>query len=94
VDLLVRWRYPRDVSRNEQQEQRVVLELKTIRASSRDPNKALSEGLEQTARYAEQSNAAEAHLIICDERAGRGWDEKIYDCLERNGTRDIHIWGV
>jgi hypothetical protein len=94
VDLLVRWRYPGNVGRREQQEQRIVLELKTIRVSSRDPNKALSEGLEQTARYAGQSNAAEAHLIICDERSGRGWDEKIYDRLEQSGTRDIHIWGV
>jgi hypothetical protein len=100
VDLLVRWRYPRDVGRAAQKEQRIVLELKTIRPSSHDPNKALSEGLEQTIRYADQSNAAEAHLIICDERAGRGWDEKIYDRLEHykksegRGTRDIHIWGV
>jgi hypothetical protein len=94
VDLLVRRRYPESADSREQREQRIVLEMKTIRASSHDPNKALSEGLEQTARYAEQSNAAEAHLIICDERAGRGWDEKIYDRIERNGTRDIHIWGV
>jgi hypothetical protein len=94
VDLLVRWRHPGTADRREQEEQRIVLELKTIRASSHDPNKALSEGLDQTARYAEGSNAAEAHLIICDERAGRGWDEKIYERLERNGTRDIHIWGM
>jgi hypothetical protein len=100
VDLLVRWRYPKDTDRREQQEQRIVLELKTIRASSHDPNKAFSEGREQTTRYAEQSNAAEAHLIICDERAGRGWDEKIYDRLEHypksgeSGTKEIHIWGV
>jgi hypothetical protein len=94
VDLLVRWRYLKDAGR---QEQRIALELKTIRPSSRDPNKAFSEGLEQTARYAEQSNAVEAHLVVCDQRAGRGWDEKIYDRLEgcgRIGTRNIHIWGM
>ena len=77
--------------------------MKTIRPASHNPKKALSEGLEQTARYAQQSNAEEAHLIVCDERAGRGWDEKIYDRIEhyekseksgKNGTRDIHIWGV
>jgi hypothetical protein len=94
VDLLVRWRYPAGADRREQREQRVVLELKTIRASSRDPNKAIPEGLEQTVRYAEQSNAAEAHLIVCDERSGRGWDEKIYDRLERRGNREVHVWGV
>jgi hypothetical protein len=100
VDLLVRWRYPKDAGRRSRQEQRIVLELKTIRPSSRTPNMAIAEGLEQTARYAEQSGAAEAHLVVCDERAGRGWDEKIYDRIEpykkneESGTRDIHIWGV
>jgi hypothetical protein len=53
-----------------------------------------SQGLEQAARYAEQSNATEAHLIVCDERAGRGWDEKIYERLERCADRDIRVWGV
>jgi hypothetical protein len=94
VDLLVRWRYPQDTDRSAQREQRIVLELKTIRASSHDPKKALSNGLEQTARYAEQSDAAEAHLVICDERPGRGWDEKIYDRIERFEARDIHTWGM
>jgi hypothetical protein len=98
VDLLVRWRYPRPAGMGKGREQRIVLELKTIRASSRDPQRALSEGLEQTARYAEQSDAAEAHLIVCDERAGRGWDEKIYDRVEGGGEngprRAVHVWGV
>jgi hypothetical protein len=54
----------------------------------------IPEGLEQTTRYAQQSNAAEAHLIVCDQRAGRRWDKKIYDRLERCDDREIHIWGV
>jgi hypothetical protein len=123
VDLLVRWRYPKDaavpgvstpgvsegispLSINREVSggvhplslnsgiQRIVLELKTIRASSHDPNRAFSEGLEQTARYAEQSAAQEAHLIVCDERPGRSWDEKIYERSERYADRDIRIWGV
>jgi hypothetical protein len=95
VDLLVRWRYPQDAERKNQAEQRIVLELKTIREKSRGVEGVLSEGLEQTARYAGVSNASEAHLIVCDERAGREWDEKIYHRLEHcGGTRTIHIWGV
>jgi hypothetical protein len=54
----------------------------------------LSDGLEQTARYAERSNAEEAHLVVCDERPGRSWDEKIYERTERCGEREIHVWGV
>ncbi|MDR1977665.1 MAG: hypothetical protein LBQ42_02915, partial [Synergistaceae bacterium] len=95
VDLLVRWRYPRDADRGAQKEQRIVLELKTIRAKAHNtPEHVLSDGVEQTTRYADRSNAAEAHLIVCDERVGRGWDEKIYDRLERNGAKEIRIWGV
>ncbi|MDR1978216.1 MAG: hypothetical protein LBQ42_05730, partial [Synergistaceae bacterium] len=78
-----------------QKEQRIVLELKTIRAKAHNTvEQMLSDGMEQTARYAERSNATEAHLIVCDERTGRSWDEKIYDRPERNGAGEIHIWGV
>ncbi|MCL2767218.1 MAG: ATP-binding protein [Synergistaceae bacterium] len=93
VDLLARWRYPRDTARGEQKEQRIVLELKTIREKS-SVDRVLSEGLEQTARYAAQSNAAEAHLIICDERPGQCWDGKIYERSERSGDFEIKIWGI
>jgi hypothetical protein len=93
VDLLVRWRVktPDPAVRLEQ---RFVLELKTIRKKTRSPGRVLPEGLEQTARYAERSEAEEAHLIICDERPGRSWDEKIYERTERCGDREIHVWGV
>ncbi|MDR1376133.1 MAG: AAA-like domain-containing protein [Synergistaceae bacterium] len=95
VDLLVRWRVKTsDTPARDAPEQRFVLELKTIRQKSRDPNRALSDGLEQTARYAQRSNAEEAHLIICDERSGRSWDEKIYERAEHRDGREIHVWGV
>jgi hypothetical protein len=94
VDLLVRWRYPEDASRENQREQRIALELKTIRSSSHNSNKVIPEGLEQTARYAQQSNAAEAHLIVCDQRDGCKWDKKIYDRIQLSNNREIHIWGV
>jgi hypothetical protein len=108
VDILVRWRTKAQGALNAQgavnardaqsapprSEQRFALELKTIREKTRAPNSVLTKGLEQTARYADRSNAEEAHLIICDERPGRSWDEKIYDRIERCGGREIHIWGV
>jgi hypothetical protein len=93
VDLLVRWRYPKDVPRREQKEQRVVIELKTIR-KNRAPDAVLSEGLKQTARYADESNADEAHLVICDERSGRDWDEKIYEREEFFDGKIIRVWGL
>jgi AAA+ ATPase superfamily predicted ATPase len=94
VDLLVRWRHPKNAARGDQKEQRVVLELKTIRERTPVPGGVLPEGLEQTARYAGQCNAAEAHLIICDERPGQRWDEKIYERSERVGDLEIVVWGM
>jgi hypothetical protein len=108
VDLLVRWRYPKGAARVDQKVQRIVLELKTIRdkrrsASSAEQSSArrtplsdnaLSEGLEQTSRYALRSDASEAHLIICDERPGIDWDEKIYERAERSGDIEITVWGM
>ena len=93
VDLLVRWRYPKDTPRREQKEQRIVIELKTIR-KNRAPDSVLSEGLRQTARYAGESGADEAHLVICDERIGKNWDEKICERAENCGGKIIHVWGM
>jgi hypothetical protein len=52
--------------------------------------------LEQTAAYAERAGADEAHLVICDERPGISWDEKIYDRVEQAAGHDkkIHVWGM
>jgi hypothetical protein len=93
VDLLVRWLYPKEARRGEQLEQRIVIELKTVR-KPRSPERALSEGFEQTARYADRANATEAHLVICDERPGTSWDSKIYEHTAWSGSREIVIWGV
>ena len=71
-----------------------MLELKTIRPNGHGPARVLAEGLEQTASYAAQSGAEEAHLLVCDERPGRGWDEKIYKRSENRGNREIHLWGL
>jgi len=94
VDLNVRWRYPHSAPRRAQKEQKIVLELKTIREKGAKPEKVLSDGLEQTARCAAVTGAAEAHLLICDERPGHSWDEKIYRRTENFDGREIFVWGV
>jgi hypothetical protein len=94
VDLLVRWRYPKNADMANRKEQRVVIELKTIRVKSPHPDKVLPEGLEQTARYALTCNADAAHLVICDERPERTWDEKVYERIEEYNGRSVGVWGV
>jgi hypothetical protein len=94
VDLLMRYRFPAEAPRAEQKEQRVVIELKVIRKNRRDEAKTLAEGLAQTYDYAVTSNAESAHLVICDERGEKSWDEKIYDREDRFRDINIHVWGV
>jgi hypothetical protein len=94
VDLLIRWRYPMNAAKREQKEQRIVLELKTIRKRTPVPERVLSEGLEQATRYADRSNATELHLVVCDERPGREWDERIYERAEQIKGWEINVWGV
>ncbi|GHS89520.1 hypothetical protein AGMMS49957_12920 [Synergistales bacterium] len=93
VDLLVRWRYPKDADINTRKKQRIVIELKTIRVKSHHPGKVLPEGLEQTVRYAKASDADESHLVICDERPDKTWDEKVYERTEDYDGRNVGVWG-
>jgi len=83
VDLLVTWPYENN------QTQRIVIELKVWYGP-----KAYQEGLEQTAKYMNTSNATEGHLVIFDRRENRTWDEKIYDKIETHENKTIHVWGM
>jgi hypothetical protein len=78
VDLLVLWAG-----------QRIVIELKLWKGE-----KALEEGLMQTAGYMDISNATEGHLVIFDRRAGRSWSEKVYHQSKTFGNKTIMVWGV
>ncbi|WP_221933878.1 hypothetical protein, partial [Tepidimonas alkaliphilus] len=71
--------------------QRVVLELKILHKSL---EATIEEGLTQTAAYAEQCGAQEAHLIVFDRRPGRSWEEKIFHRTETIGGRAIGVWGM
>ncbi len=83
VDLLVTWPYKKTET------QRIVIELKIWYGP-----KAYQEGLEQTAKYMNTSNATEGHLVIFDRRENRTWDEKIYDKIETHENKTIHVWGM
>ena len=71
--------------------QRVVIELKLIRKA---PESALSEGLAQTADYADRCGADEAYLILFDRRRGKGWDERIWQRTHKQGRHVIGVWGM
>lgn len=78
VDLLITWKT-----------QRIVIELKVWRSE----RQTLINGLAQTARYMDTSNATEGHLIIFDERE-KSWSEKIYNKQEQVDNKTITVWGM
>jgi type II secretory pathway predicted ATPase ExeA len=56
--------------------------------------KALKEGLEQTARYMDTCGCTEGWLTIFDPRPERKWDDKIYMRKETIGTQTITVVGL
>ncbi|EIJ36056.1 hypothetical protein [Thiothrix nivea] len=71
--------------------QRIVLELKILHKSL---DSTIAEGVEQTAGYADQCGADEAHLVIFDRRPDVSWDEKIWQRQVNRGERSLGIWGM
>ncbi len=72
--------------------QRVVLELKILYNSLET---TVADGLVQTAAYAQQCGADEAHLLIFDRRPRISWDEKIWQETDHQvDGRNIQVWGM
>ena len=91
TDLFIEW----PVSETEGyygQVQRIVLELKILYPSLET---TVQEGLIQTAAYANQCGADEAHLLVFDRRPHVSWEEKIWQYTEaHHAERVIQVWGM
>ena len=72
--------------------QRIVIELKLWKKGSLDT--LITDGLAQTADYADKAGADEAYLIIFDRRPNIAWDERIWQRQETAGARQITVWGM
>jgi hypothetical protein len=83
TDLLVVWPFSDG-------EQRIVLELKVLRASR---DSAEEQGIEQLAAYKDRSNAGEAHLLLFDS-SERAWEEKIFHRQTEQNGAVFQIWGM
>jgi len=71
--------------------QRIVLELKLVKKA---PEAQERQGLAQTAGYARQVGADEAHLVLFDRRAEVPWDARIW---QREAVQDgvtVSVWGA
>ena len=71
--------------------QRIVIELKLVKKA---PEAQERQGLEQTAGYARQVGADEAHLVLFDRRPEVPWDARIW---QREAVQDglrVLVWGA
>ena len=72
--------------------QRVVFELKILYSSLEH---TVAEGLQQTADYADQCGAHEAHLLIFDRRPGIAWEDKVWrQPAHQIGQCSVNVWGM
>lgn len=78
VDLLIQW-----------QKQRIVLELKVKHRKS-----TLTEGVEQTTKYMDSSQATEGHLLIFDRDPTKTWKDKQHRSKKTFQNHLIHIWMI
>jgi hypothetical protein len=69
--------------------QKYPIELKLWRGE-----KALKEGIEQTARYMDVYGCSEGWLALFDPRPGKNWDDKIYTRKEAFGAQTITVVGL
>ena len=87
VDLLLMW--PQGERMRE-----YVVECKVVRDKDGWEGK-VSEGVEQTAGYMARCDAEAGHLVVIDQREGRGWEEKVFRRQRRSkGGVPVEVWGM
>ncbi len=86
ADLLIQW--PGGVDGGTR---RYVVECKLAR---RGVDRAVAEGLRQTARYMDRCGAESGHLVVFDLDGNRSWSEKTYRREEAFEGRTVTVWGM
>ena len=87
VDLLLIWPQGERV-------REYVVECKVVRDKDGWEGK-VSEGVEQTAGYMARCDAEAGHLVVIDQREGRGWEEKVF--RRQRQSKDgvpVEVWGM
>ncbi len=87
VDLLIVWPQGGRV-------REYAIECKVVRDGG-GLERALAEGVEQTARYMDRCGAEAGHLVVFDRRENRSWDDKIFRrrlCSEAGAA--VEAWGM
>ncbi len=88
TDLIIEWSTPSKGFYGDIQ--RIVIELKILYGSL---DTCIQKGLAQTAKYADQVGAGQAHLMIFNRDETTSWDNKVWQRHEQFNSRHITIWG-
>ena len=87
VDLLLVWPQGERV-------REYVVECKVVRDKDGWEGK-VSEGVEQTVGYMARCDAEAGHLVVIDQREGRGWEEKVFRRQRRSKDGvPVEVWGM
>ena len=89
MDLLLAW--PQGGRMRE-----YVVECKVVRAGD-GLERTIGEGVEQTAGYMARCAAEAGHLVVIDQREGRGWEEKVFHRRRSEAAEagaPVEIWGM
>ena len=70
---------------------RYVIECKVLRGSL---DRAVAEGVAQTASYVDRCGAAAGHLVVFDRRGDRSWKENLFRRREEAGAVIVKVWGM
>ena len=92
TDLLVLW--PRGGASGGEAGgwRKFVVECKVLRKGL---ERAVGEGVEQTAAYMDRCGAEAGHLVVFDRREDRSWDEKVFRFVRSAGSGvEIEVWGM
>ena len=58
-------------------------------------DRAIADGVEQTAGYMDRSNARAGHLVVFDRGEGKSWDEKVFHRRQRSSRGvEVDVWGM
>ena len=94
TDLLIVWPQRAAASgaegANRRRTRKFVVECKVLHKSL---ERAIRDGLQQTAAYMDRCAADAGHLVIFD-RSDRAWEEKVFHRRESAGGVDVHVWGM
>ena len=91
VDLLIVWPLPERAPAGRAQE--VAVECKVVR--ERDGlERAIDDGVAQTARYVERCAAEAGHLVVIDCRENRSWEQKLFHHRRGASAAAVEVWGM